>query len=78
MARTPVKPPVIDTVLKGVSPQRLEAIRQLGAEADGRYLHWDQVRYRPPPEGLTREEWWAGLFLARQAEAIATPIMDRE
>ncbi len=78
MARTPVKPPVIDTALKGVSPQRLETIRQLGAEANGRYLHWDQVRRRPPPEGFTREEWWAGLSLARQVEAITTPILDKE
>ena len=78
MARVPVKPPAIDTVLSSVGTQRLETIRQLGPEAGGRYLHWDQVRYRPPPEGLTREEWWAGLSLARQAEAIAVPIQGKD
>jgi Fic family protein len=32
---------------------------------DGRYLHWDELRYRTPPDGLTHEEWWAATKFAR-------------
>jgi Fic family protein len=32
---------------------------------DGRYLHWDELRHRPPPSGLSVEEWWATMRFAR-------------
>lgn len=46
---------------------RHEEVRRAVREAtpDGRYLHWDDLRHREPPEGLTREEWWAGIKLRR-------------
>lgn len=40
---------------------------------DGRYLHWDQLRRRPPPTGLTSAEWWAATKLARRVGAVAIP-----
>lgn len=39
---------------------------------DGRYLHWDELRYRPPPEGLTSTEWWAALKMVRRQRQ--TPV----
>ena len=44
----------------------------------GRYLHWDEMRRRTPPEGLTHEAWWLGTALARQSLARALPILDAE
>ena len=38
-----------------------------------RYLHWDDLRYRDPPEGLTRWSWWARLKLQRIAAARMLP-----
>ncbi|MEZ4365563.1 MAG: Fic family protein [Kofleriaceae bacterium] len=38
-------------------------------EVDGRYLHWDELRHRTPPAGLTRERWWAAIALARSGVA---------
>lgn len=35
------------------------------ATVGGRYRHWDALRHLPPPEGLTHEEWWTGMKLAR-------------
>lgn len=40
----------------------------------GRYLHWDDVRRRTPPEGLTSEQWWLGILFARQPAARTFPL----
>ncbi len=32
---------------------------------DGRYLHWDELRYRTPPDGLAHAEWWVATKFAR-------------
>src|SRR5690348_2198632 len=34
-------------------------------EIDGRYLHWDELRHRPPPAGLDHQRWWASIRMAR-------------
>jgi len=51
------------------SPDRLIAIltRGIGPETNGQYYHWDQLRHRPPPEGLSHEEWWLATKQARLA-----------
>ena len=43
---------------------------------DQRYLHWDELRFRKPPIGLTHEEWWFGLKLARRTGQKAIPLKD--
>lgn len=40
---------------------------------DGRYLHWDDLRNRPPPADLTREEWWTAQRFARRTSRVAIP-----
>lgn len=42
-----------------------------------RYLHWDQVRRRPPPEGLTHRTWWLGFVLARRAGRQRLPLQGK-
>src|SRR3970040_2123303 len=44
---------------------KLEALLGVGPTPDGEYYHWDQLRHRKPPDGLTVEEWWAGAKIAR-------------
>jgi Fic family protein len=41
---------------------------------DGRYLPWDELRHRPPPDGLTHELWWAAMRVARRLAAV--PVKD--
>jgi len=43
----------------------------------GRYLHWDEIWYRQPPEDLSREEWWFVLKLGRQALRQFVPLGDK-
>ncbi|MCY3850879.1 MAG: Fic family protein [Acidimicrobiaceae bacterium] len=40
----------------------------------GRYLHWDEMRHKDPPEGLTIREWWLGTVYSRQALARNLPL----
>ena len=40
----------------------------------GRYLHWEDMLNRNPPEGLSHREWWLGTTLARRSIARALPI----
>ena len=48
--------------------QRLRLLEESDVlDSKRRYLHWDQVRRRPPPDGLTHRTWWLGFVLARRA-----------
>jgi Fic family protein len=40
---------------------------------DGRYLHWHDLRWRPPPQGLTSEEWWFAKKIGRVSARVAIP-----
>ena len=61
------RPPPMSTALEGVGPQILSRLVEIGAAVNGRYLHWDEVRRRKPPEGLTLEQWWTGMRLTRRS-----------
>jgi Fic family protein len=41
------------------------------------YMHWDELRYRTPPAGLTHEEWWALTKLARRSMQRNLPLLDQ-
>jgi Fic family protein len=59
-------------------PEKIFSIFQGVAEStyDGRYLHWDDLRHRKPPEGLTHSDWWLGLKMRRQTGYRKTPLQD--
>jgi Fic family protein len=40
---------------------------------DGRYLHWEDLRRRPPPSGLSSEDWWLAQKLARRGARVLIP-----
>lgn len=69
------RPPPMSTALEGAGPQILSRLVEIGATVNGRYLHWDEVRRRKPPEGLTLEQWWTGMRLTRQLAARPTGLM---
>ena len=49
----------------------LSRIAQASTEIeDAAYLHWDQLRHRTPPTGLSTEEWWYALKLKRNASRL--------
>jgi len=46
-------------------------------ETNPKYLHWDKLKHLSPPVGLSSEEWWAAIKVARKVQAKAVPLMDR-
>lgn len=57
-------------------PQRLVEVLTAGNPVDSknRYLHWDEMRHRTPPEGLTLDEWWLGTAYSRFTLARPLPL----
>lgn len=52
-------------------------LTQKATDPRGRYLHWDDLRFKPAPEGLTAEEAWAGTKFARQPQLRPTPFASK-
>lgn len=42
---------------------------------DGRYLHWNDLRRRKPPGGMSDEEWWLAHKLGRLGSRVMVPTM---
>lgn len=42
----------------------------------GNWLHWDKLRHLEPPDGLTHEEWWLRIKLARGPLLRSFPLTD--
>lgn len=73
MVKSPQSPPSFDELVTKINAEK--AFR-LGRRIDRRYLHWDQIRHRDPPEGLTLEEWWFSVKLPRMTQRRFVPLVD--
>jgi Fic family protein len=79
--RLPQPPPEIERILAQLAddPAKLELVlaHLPSAATGGRYLPWDQLRNRPAPDGLTHEEWWYAVKLARSGMQRWLPLLDK-
>ncbi len=50
-------------------------MRSINPLASGKYLHWDELRHRQPPNGLSRDGWWAALVLGRSGLMQQLPLL---
>lgn len=71
--------PAVPDLLKRLSSEEVGAAvgAAMAPEEGGRYLHWDKLRRLPTPAGLTAEQWWLKLKLARESERRPFPLADR-
>lgn len=78
--KLPKKPPDVSELLKKLShddPGYLAKLLGPGmVDEKGRYLHWDEIRFKKHPDGLTAEHVWLGLRLARMFSAQKLPLLD--
>jgi Fic family protein len=71
-----VAPPPFEDIALGLDRKRLYELIRRERELDPDYLHWDNLRHREPPAGLTHEEWWCGIKLARASGLRPIPLTD--
>lgn len=51
-------------------------VNQISVAEHGRYLHWNRLQRLDPPAGLTNEEWWLKIKLARTSDNRPLPLKD--
>lgn len=76
--KLPVSPPALSLLFNKHHERigRLLALR-IGAEVKGTYEHWDHLRHLTAPDGLSIEEWWLGIKLARSSLKKELPLHDK-
>lgn len=72
--RFPKTPPELNDVVVPKDPQQL--LSWFTASALTKYLHWDDLLHRDPPEGITHEQWWFGIKLQRLAGRLELLLQD--
>jgi len=67
-------PPNPYDVLDAATGKVLDALSsERGSPVPG-YPHWDKLRHLNPPAGITSEQWWAGIRLARNTAQRTVPL----
>lgn len=73
-------PPLKDfrPLLSRLPAGRLRAVlaAEVGPAPGGRYLHYEELRHREPPSGLSTAEWWLAVKLARSQFRRELPLRD--
>lgn len=74
--RTPPRTDGIGANFLSGDANRAVEIMRVAKQVDGkgRYLHWDALRFRKPPDGLTHEEWWWATRVLRRFAAQRLPL----
>lgn len=78
--RLPPSPPTPENILAQADPGMLHSLLSMPRSplCDGQYLHWDELRHRTPPNGLSHELWWLNIKLARGALTQPLQLVDRD
>src|SRR5688500_11750575 len=80
--RLPAKPPKIADLLEGPgAAERLRRVLDAGElkpTKDGKYLHWDKLLHLDPPDGLSVEDLWMGMKMARLPMYRTIPLVDTQ
>ena len=79
--RIPASPPRLSDILTGLNdPDRTRRFVEILSRGiispapDGKYRHWETLKYLQPPEDLTPEEFWAGVKFARSQIRREVPL----
>jgi len=74
--KMPRKPPPFSKLEEDPEVLKRVLAYAMKAEQEAKYLHWDILRHRTPPEGLSLEEWWHAIKLQRQSNRKKIPLVD--
>lgn len=74
--KLPETAPSFHEILSRLSSE--SQVKALQALIKDDYRHWDELKHRAPPEGMSREEWWLALKFQRLAGTKFIPLNDRK
>ena len=78
--RMPKNPKPFEELVSSYAPTDLAKLlmSDIGSLPKNRYLHWDKLRYLPPPEGFTSLEWWTAIKFNRIVSRHELPFKDTQ
>lgn len=72
-------PPNYPDLFAKLSADRLLDILRAGVSEDlTEYVHWDKLRHRAPPAGLSSEEWWFAIKWGRERNLRPIALTDSD
>ena len=76
MRLPPTAPTLLELLTKIDLNDRLPKIFETwrSPTVEGEYPHWEQLRHRTPPTGLSREEWWMAIKFGRRNIGRPLPL----
>ena len=75
--KLPLKAPQYRKLLLEIDSKRMMDILNICSEhIPNKYLHWDQLRHRNPPDGISHQEWWVAIKFERRPNNDIT-FMDK-
>lgn len=75
--RLPDRPPTLPKLLEKIGSRRwAELLLNHSVALSGPYRHWDELKFRDAPNGLSHEEWWATIQASRLAMRRPVPLKD--
>lgn len=80
MVRVPLEAPEFHDLFDEMDSDQMRRVFSENIKPchSGKYLHWDELRYRTPPEGLNHREWWFGIKFSRASMTHLLPLRDAE
>ena len=76
--KLPENAPDLSQIFEHVRPENFQLIAQNATPLpNGRYLHWNELRFREPPAGMSHEMWWATVSLGRLPLMQQLPLLDK-
>ncbi len=81
--RIPQKPPVKRDICEMLKSEErslwIEILtRRTEPTVDGKYIHWDKLRYYTTPKRLNHEQWWYCIKSAREKLYKMLPFYDKD
>ena len=78
--KLPLAPPALEKLLATPLPEAFSVWLNQPQPGlpEGRYLHWDELRHRTPPEGASHEHWWLVTKMARLSQSQPLPLEDKQ
>lgn len=72
--------PAFHELISRTDQDRLPAIlvADIGPTVGGDYVHWQDIRFKAPPEGFTVDEWWLGIKWARTHLLHDLPLLSSD